>query len=199
MSSQLATIASFLVLLTGTAFAQDSAPPVRVLIETTLGEIELELNAERAPGTVKNFLRYVEGGFYDGGQFHRTVRLNPDNQPQNKIKIEVIQASMDTAREKEEFPPIPLERTNQTGILHKDGVVSMARLGPDTATHHFFICIGGQPQLDFGGPRNPDGQGFAAFGKVVRGMDVVRKIHKQPADGQNLVPPIKILRARRLP
>ncbi len=198
MSSPFAIIATFLVLLTGTAFAQDSAPPVRVLIETTLGEIELELNAQHAPGTVKNFLRYVEGGFYDGGQFHRTVRLHPDNQPQNKIKIEVIQASMDTAREKEKFPPIPLERTNQTGILHKDGVVSMARLGPDTATHHFFICIGDQPELDFGGQRNPDGQGFAAFGKVVRGMDVVRKIHKQPADAQTLAPPVKILRARRV-
>lgn len=199
MSSRLATIASLLLLLGGTAFVQESASPVRVLIETTLGEIELQLNAQSAPGTVKNFLRYVEGGFYDGGQFHRTVRLNPGNQPQNDVKIEVIQGSMNAKRESEEFPPILLERTNQTGLLHKDEVVSMARLGPDTATHHFFICIGDQPELDFGGKRNPDGQGFAAFGTVVRGMDVVRKIHKQPADGQALTPPIKILRARRLP
>jgi peptidyl-prolyl cis-trans isomerase A (cyclophilin A) len=85
-----------------------------------------------------------------------------------------------------------------TGILHKDGTISMARSGPDTAASDFFICIGDQPSLDFGGARNPDGQGFAAFGRVVAGMDVVRAIHQAPADGQRFSPPIAVTRAFRV-
>ena len=95
------------------------------------------------------------------------------------------------------FAPIPLERTSETGILHTDGAISMARGGPDTATHSFFICIGDQPSLDFGGMRNPDGQGFAAFGRVVTGMDVVRAIHEAPYEAQQLTPPVRIVRVYR--
>ena len=200
-----ATVAASLLTAAVRTTAQDEHEQLRtvhVVLETDLGEIEIAVDAERAPVSAKNFLRYVDGGFYDGGQFHRTVTVDRDNQrdnqPDNGVKIEVIQASMNAERETEEFPPIPLGRTSETGILHKDGVVSMARLGPDTATHHIFICIGDQPSLDFGGRRNPDGQGFAAFGRVVKGMDVVRKIQAQPADGQTLTPPVKILRARRV-
>ena len=123
---------------------------------------------------------------YDGGRFHRTVR--PDNQRDKPVKIAVIQAAASTARRADFLPPIALERTNATGLRHKDGMVSMARAGIDTATHEFFICIGDQPELDFGGTRNPDGQGFAAFGRVVRGMDVVRRIHGAPATGETLTP-----------
>jgi dipeptidyl aminopeptidase/acylaminoacyl peptidase/cyclophilin family peptidyl-prolyl cis-trans isomerase len=170
----------------------------RVLLQTSLGEIEMEVDAARAPITAANFLRYVDAGFYTGGRFHRAVRSRPDNQPQNAVKIEVIQAGADPRRAKEMFAPIPLERTRITGLLHKDGVVSMARLGPDTAAGDFFICVGDQPELDFGGRRNPDGQGFAAFGRVVRGMDVVRKIHAATAEGQSLTPPVAITSARRL-
>ena len=86
-----------------------------------------------------------------------------------------------------------------TGLRHLDGTLSMARDGPDTATGDFFICIGDQPELDFGGRRHPDGQGFAAFGRVVRGMDVVRAIQAAPADAQHLTPPVRILSARILP
>ena len=100
-------------------------------------------------------------------------------------------------REDEEHAPIPLERTRDTGLRHRDATLSMARLGPDSATSDFFICIGDQPSLDFGGARNPDGQGFAAFGRVVSGMDVVRKIQSAPAAGQKLTPPVAIVRARR--
>jgi len=164
--------------------------PVRVSIETDLGDIEVELDSVKAPKTVANFLRYVDGKFYDGGRFHRTV--TPDNQPKNKTKIEVIQAGTNPKREKDDFEPIKLERTKDTKIAHKDGTISMARDEPDTATSDFFICIGDQPELDFGGKRNPDGQGFAAFGRVVKGMDVVRKIQKSPADGQTLKPPVTI-------
>ncbi len=168
---------------------------VRVLIETDAGEIVVELDAAKAPNTAANFLKYVDGKFYDGGQVHRTV--TPDNQPQNKVKIEVIQAGM-SPEKKDGFPAIKLERTKDTGLLHKNGTISMARDGPDTATSDFFICIGDQPELDFAGERNPDGQGFAAFGKVVKGMDVVKKIQKAPADGQTLKPPVKILKMSRI-
>ena len=150
------------------------APPVRVLIETELGAIELELDAAKAPATAANFLRYVDARRYDGGRFHRTVTLG--NQPQSPVKIEVIQGGVAPEHEKDDFAAIAIERTRDTGLRHKDGTLSMARDGPDTATSDIFICIGDQPELDFGGRRNPDGQGFAAFGRVVKGMDVVRKI-----------------------
>lgn len=172
------------------------ASSVRVRIETELGDIDLEVDLVRASRTAANFLRYVDAGHYRGGRFHRTVRL--DNQPQNKVRIEVIQGGVSPAREAESLSPIPLERTSDTGLTHLDGTVSMARDAPDTATSDIFICIGDQPELDFGGRRNPDGQGFAAFGRVVSGMDVVRKIQAAPADGQSLTPPIAIRRAVRL-
>ena len=173
----------------------DPPGPVRVVIRTEKGDIEAELDAAKAPVTAANFLRYVDGRFYDGGQFHRTVK--PDNQPDNEVKIEVVQAGINPERVKEELPPIKLERTRDTKLTHKDGTISMARDGPDTATSDFFICIGDQPELDFAGKRNPDGQGFAAFGQVVRGMDVVKKIQAAPAKGQTLTPPIKILKISR--
>jgi peptidyl-prolyl cis-trans isomerase A (cyclophilin A) len=179
------------------AVPAEPAPPVRVLIRTEKGDIQVELDAAKAPDTVANFLRYVDGRFYDGGRFHRTVL--PDNQPGNKVKIEVIQAGINPGRAKDEFPPIKLERTNQTKLAHKDGTLSMARDGPDTATSDFFICIGDQPELDFGGTRNPDGQGFAAFGKVVKGMDIVKKIQSAPHRDQQLEPAVKILEVRRQP
>jgi peptidyl-prolyl cis-trans isomerase A (cyclophilin A) len=168
----------------------------RVLIQTSLGDIEIEVDRTAAPITTANFLKYVEAGRYDGGRFHRTVRL--DNQPDNKVKIEVVQAGVDPRSERLDWAPIQIERTRDTGLKHRDGTISMARDGADTATSDFFICIGDQPELDFGGRRNPDGQGFAAFGRVVRGMDVVRRIQGAPADHQALTPPVEIRSARRL-
>jgi peptidyl-prolyl cis-trans isomerase A (cyclophilin A) len=167
--------------------------PVKVVIETSLGNIEAEVDTVHAPASAANFLRYVDAGLYDGGIFHRTVK--PDNQPNNDVKIEVVQAGR--ARGTAGFPPIPLERTSVTGLSHKDGTLSMARNGPDTATSDFSICIGDQPSLDFAGKRNPDGQGFAAFGRVTRGMDIARRIQAAPADGQRLTPPVAIVRIRR--
>jgi peptidyl-prolyl cis-trans isomerase A (cyclophilin A) len=166
----------------------------RVLLETTAGDVELEVDLDRAPVTARNFLRYVEAGRYDGGRFHRTVRA--DNQPENRIRIAVVQAGVAPDEGSRDFPPIPLERTGKTGLRHRDGAVSMARAGPDTATSDFFVCVGDQPALDEGGKRNPDGQGFAAFGRVVQGMDVVRRIHAAKAEGQTLTPPVRIVRAR---
>lgn len=186
----LATLVMSLMLGTPSA-----ATPSRVLIATDLGDIEVHLDPHAAPNTVANFLRYVEAKRYDGGRFHRTV--TPDNQPQNNVKIEVIQAGPKS--EEDAFPPIKLERTKDTKLRHLDGTISMARDGPDTATADFFICIGDQPELDFGGKRNPDGQGFAAFGQVVKGMDVVKKIQQSKAEGQSLKPAVRIRSIRTLP
>jgi peptidyl-prolyl cis-trans isomerase A (cyclophilin A) len=167
-----------------------------VLLTTTLGDIEIVVDSAHAPATSANFLRYVDLGFYGNfGRFHRTVRA--DNQPDSKVRIAVVQAGLAPYRA-QGFPPIALERTNLTGLRHLDGTVSMARDGPNTATSDFFICIGNEPALDYGGKRNPDGQGYAAFGRVVSGMDVVKKILGSPARGQNLTPPIRILKATRI-
>ena len=165
-----------------------------VLLHTEAGDIRVQVDAERAPRTAANFLRYVREGFYNGGMFHRTVTLQ--NQPDKKIKIEVIQAGTNPADKRPAYAPIPLERTSVTGLRHRNATVSMARDGPDTATSDFFICIGDQPELDYGGTRNPDGQGFAAFGRVTAGMDVVLWIQRSPAEGQVLKPPIRILSAK---
>lgn len=169
---------------------------VRLHVDTELGAFELEVDVARAPVTAANFLKYVDGGFFTDGQVHRSARL--ETQADRPVRIEVIQASVNRARARDEFPPIPLERTSVTGQLHRDGTLSMARAGADTATSSFFICVGDQPSLDFGGARNPDGQGFAAFGRVVSGMDVVRKIHRAPAKGETLTPPIRILSITRV-
>ena len=179
----------------GPAQAQGKRDHVIVVIQTELGSIEAEIDPLGAPITSKNFLRYVDAGHYDGGRFHRTVRM--DNQAANKVKIEVVQAGVDPNKEKAGFAPIKLERTNQTGLHHENGTLSMARDGPDTATSDFFICIGPQPSLDYEGKRNPDGQGFAAFGRVVKGMDIVRKIQASNAEEQKITPPIRILTIRR--
>lgn len=175
--------------------AAPAAGIVRVVIETEKGNISVDLDSARAPVSVTNFLRYVDGGFYDGGRFHRTV--TPANQPNDSVRIEVVQAGANPVRSGSGFPPIPLERTNSTGLRHQDGTLSMARAGPNSATSDFFICIGEQPALDFGGHRNLDGQGFAAFGRVTEGMSIVRTIQGSPANGQVLDPPILITRIRR--
>lgn len=174
-----------------------AASTVLVRLETALGTIDLEVDVDRAPVTAANFLRYVDAGRYDGGRFHRTVR--PDTEVREDVPIEVIQAGVAPRREKQDFPPIPLERTRDTGLRHVDGALSMARAEPDSATSDFFLCLGDQPSLDFGGARNPDGQGFAVFGRVVRGMEVVRAIQAAPAEEQTLTPSVVIRSARRLP
>ena len=160
------------------------------VIKTSLGEITVELYPKKAPITVANFLKYVDAHLYDNTSFFRSVTLN--NQPKDSVKIEVIQGGeVDSTKV---FTAIPLERTSKTGVLHKNGAISMARANPDSATCSFFICINDQPSLDFGGKRNKDGQGFAAFGKVTKGMEVVKKIQLLALnDSQYLKPPVSIL------
>jgi peptidyl-prolyl cis-trans isomerase A (cyclophilin A) len=181
--------------------AQTQENTIDVTIITTLGSIDIALYPDRAPITVDNFLKYADAGLYNDGAFTRTVRYDNDN---GTPKIEVIQGGprLDVAR----FPAIPLETTQQTGILHENGVISMARGAPTSADSEFFITIGAQPSLDFGGTRNKDGQGFAAFGIVTNGMPVVRAINairetKDTEDaytkGQYLANPVKIIQVMR--
>lgn len=189
-------IIAFIFILMGCTKSQNP----QVVISTQFGEIEAEVYVDKAPVTATNFLRYIESGKYSNGRvsFYRVVR--PDNQQGKPIKIEVIQGGFyeDSLIEKYQFPPIRHETTKETGILHKDGVLSMARNEPGTASSEFFICVGDQPELDFGGNRNPDSQGFAAFGKVVKGMDVVRKIQQLKDNDQYLKDPVNIYSVKRV-
>lgn len=177
---------------------------VAVRLDTPFGLIDLAIDTVRAPITAANFLKYVDAGLYDGGGFHRVTR--PDNYtaaPPDRPAMEIIQGRMNQSRRSEGFPAIGLERTTVTGLKHVAGVVSMARGAPDTARSDFFILLDDQPSLDFGGKRFDDGQGAAAFGRVVAGMDVVRKIQQQgplqaPPQQQYLVTPVPITKATRL-
>lgn len=161
-----------------------------MIIHTTHGEIHVQLADQAAPQTVANLVAYINAGAYTQGAFWRTVVTNPDNQPANDIKIDVIQATCHAEFLK--FAPIAMEQTGTTGLSHRDGTISMARFAPDSAQADFFICIGDQPELDQGGRRNPDGWGFAAFGQVIAGMDVVRTIQRQPQHEQSLTPVVPI-------
>ncbi len=167
----------------------------RVIIETSLGAITVEVDQKNAPITAMNFLRYVDEERYKSASFYRVVRI--DNQPQNDVKIEVIQGGIGFVESDLRLDPIAHETTEATGILHKNGTLSMARARPGTASSEFFICIGDQPELDFSGRRNPDGQGFAAFGYVVDGMDVVKAIQAQTDNDQMLVEPVEIMGIRK--
>jgi peptidyl-prolyl cis-trans isomerase A (cyclophilin A) len=190
--------------LVALALVASGTPQARnpvVVFETDKGAIEMEVDSGRAPTTAANFLKYVDAGFFDGGTVNRAVR--PDNTTRHDVEIQVIQFQINRERNREQFPPIPLERTSVTGLKHLDGTLSMARAGPDTARGSFSIVIGNQPEMDFGGRRNPDGQGFAAFGRVIRGMDVVKVIQASPTGQrgpygtESLDPPITIVKASR--
>ena len=164
-----------------------------VTIDTDRGPIVVRLAPEQAPGTVCNFLRYAAAGRYAGGTFFRTVVAETNDNPN---PISVIQAATPAGSDDPGFGPIALERTRDTGLRHVAGAISMARDGPDTATSSFFIVVEDTPALDFGGGRNPDGQGFAAFGEVVRGMEVVRAIHRLPATDEQIASPVTIRSVR---
>jgi peptidyl-prolyl cis-trans isomerase A (cyclophilin A) len=179
-------ITCFLILLA--AFSCRKGNPV-VEIQTPKGIIAVELYIDMAPVTAGNFLALVEKKILDGGSFYRTVRGGNDKNP---VKINVLQGGTEGKTDVPEISPIEHETTKQTGIKHLDGVVSMARSAPGSAKSEFFICIGDQPELDFGGRRNPDGQGFAAFGKVVEGMNLVQEIWMGSAAEQRINPPVRI-------
>ncbi len=161
-------------------------------IQTKFGDIEVELYPDQAPKTVKAFLSYVKAGYYNNSSFYRV--LNDENQPSNAPKAELIQGGIYKSKPKvhDTLTGIPHETTEQTHIQHKRGVISLARLAPGTGTSEFFICLADQPGFDFGGENNADKQGYAAFGKVVKGMEIVNKIYNQREEGQAFDPPVPI-------
>lgn len=180
------------------AAAQPAKP--RVALETSEGRILLEIDAAHAPLTAANFLRYVDGGFFKGASFYRVVR--PDND-RNPATITVIQGGLGDGPPR--LPHIAHETTRATGLRHLAGTISMARDKPGSATSEFFIVTEDAPALDFGGARNADGQGFAAFGRVVQGMEVVRRINAGQASrgdayvkGQMLDRPVAITAVTRV-
>jgi peptidyl-prolyl cis-trans isomerase A (cyclophilin A) len=174
-----------------------------VQLVTPLGNLTLLLRPDRAPLSANDFLRYVDAGAYDGGRFFRVVR--PDND-HGHPPIDVVQGGARPGVR--QGPTVPHETTAQTGLRHIDGAISLTRDAPGTGSGaEFFICVGDQPGLDFGGKRNPDGQGFAVFGRVTAGMDFVQRIWKLDASGhsddtytvgQILRSPVPISAARRL-
>ena len=165
-----------------------------VKIETNFGDIIVELYPEKAPKTVAAFLKYVDSGYYKDGSFYRV--LKSEDQPSSSFKSNLIQGGIWQTKNKLQLslPGLPLETTKETGLHHKDGTISLARLGPNTGSTEFFILIGNDvgKHYDYGGDANADGQGFAAFGQVIEGMDVVKQIHSQPDDETNFNPPIVI-------
>ena len=180
------------------AHAQDAAGRVLTRVDTALGAFVIAVDPARAPITVANYLAYVDQHLLDVGAVYRIV--TPANQPRDtKHKIAVVQWGMDLPDDKAPpLPPIEHETTQQTGLLHRNGTVSMARSTAGTAAGEYFICIGDQPELDFGGRRNPDGQGFAAFGQVVEGMAVVQAIYRKAQAEQYLKPPIAVRSVKRV-
>lgn len=182
-----------MILVSG-LFGQPVEKKERIIIKTEHGDIHVKIDLMRAPVTSSNFLRYIDAGLFDSACFYRVVRT--DNQPDIIVLIEVIQGGL-YEEEERGFPSIAHETTAMTGIRHRNGTISMARAEPGSATSEFFICVGDQPELDYGGRRNPDLQGFAAFGKVTKGMDVVKRIHSLNAPGQYLDKQVVILKIKR--
>ncbi len=190
-------IPSLLLLLLFSCKPKNTTTP-HIKIETAKGTFEIELYSLQAPKTVAAFLSYVDSGYYENSHFYRV--LNIDNQPSNAPKTELIQGGIWKSKNSiaQNLPGIEHETTEQTKILHTDGVISLARTEPGTATTEFFICIGKQPGLDYGGENIADKQGYATFGKVVKGMDIVRKIYRQNEEDQYFDPPIAIFSITRL-
>lgn len=168
-----------------------------VIIETGYGDIEIELYTNRAPLTANAFLNYIDSGYYNRCNFYRV--LNMYNQPSIAPKAFLIQGGIWKSNNAlaQSLPGIPHESTKQTGILHKEGTISMARNEPGSAGPEFFIMVEDETGFDYGGENMADGLGFAAFGAVVKGMSIVRKIQNQKEVNQYLQPPIFINKIRR--
>lgn len=183
-------------LFLGCTNSNDNGNP-HIIIQTGRGDIEVELYPKQAPQTVAAFLKYIDSGYFDKAVFYRV--LTDDNQPSNAPKSELVQGGIWKTNYNlvKSLPGIPHESTKQTGILHKNGTISLARAEPGTANTEFFICVGDQPGFDYGGVNNADGLGYAAFGKVIKGMDAVMSIYNSPEFDQYLDPPVAIFAIKR--
>jgi peptidyl-prolyl cis-trans isomerase A (cyclophilin A) len=199
MNRNFSTVLTILLVLQLFNFCQSPRPndgSIPVVIESMEGDIHVALYPEKAPKSVAAFLSLVDKGVYKDARFYRV--MNMDNQPSNAPKAEFVQGGVwGNGKKIRGLPLIPHESTAQTGIRHESGTISLARLEPGTADSEFFICIDDQPGLDYGGENNPDGQGYAAFGKVTQGMDIVRRIYQKPDSEQYLDKPVLILNIKR--
>ena len=179
------------------AFISCSQPHYKdphVLIKTNYGDIEVELFPDKAPKTVAAFLSYVDSGYYNKSSFYRVVKT----EDMGGTNYGLIQGGIWRTNDKLQLPGIEHESTKKTGLSHKSGTMSLARTTVGSANTEFFICIGDQPELDEGSGGKSDSAGFAAFGKVFKGMDIVRKIQNLPASGENFTEKISIDRIKRL-
>lgn len=167
-----------------------------VVIATQYGDIECEVYPDKAPISAKAFLSFVDSGFYNRSSFYRV--LSEDNQPMGSAPASLIQGGLwGTGNKRDYLKGLTHESTKTTGLIHLNGALSLARQDTGTATTEFFICVGDQPGFDFGGENNPDGQGYAVFGKVVKGMEVVQKIYRRPEENQFFTPQIPIIEIKR--
>jgi peptidyl-prolyl cis-trans isomerase A (cyclophilin A) len=168
---------------------------IPVQLTTELGVIALAIQEDRAPASAGYFLADVQNGLYDGASFFRIVALANQRGIERKRRIAVIQGGL--RHEREDLPPvIPHETTAMTGLKHLKGAISLARFAPGAVYHSFFICLREEPALDFGGARHPDGQGFAAFGQVADGFEVVQRIYARAEPQDYLETEIRIARVR---
>jgi len=179
-------------LLGGLVTVLPASAEVRVEIKTSMGPLTASINTEAAPVTACNFLRYVQVGAYDGGDFFRTVRSDAPVPGLNPVPIDVVQARAKAGVEHNQFGQIPLERTSKTGLSHRAGAISMARFAPDSAASSFFIVTQDSLELDYAGKRYADGQGFAVFGQVMDGLPLLRRIQLGEAEKEQLKSPVVI-------
>lgn len=168
-----------------------------VLLNTDYGEVEVELYPDKAPKTVAAFLLYVDSGYYKNSSFYRL--LSNENVP-SEYNSGLVQGGIFKTNSSllTKLPGIEHESTNQTGLSHVSGAISLARTIPGTASTEFFICVGDQPQFDSNGSAGMDSLGFATFGKVFKGMDVVRKIQNNHSHGESFDRDVKITSIERL-
>jgi peptidyl-prolyl cis-trans isomerase A (cyclophilin A) len=176
---------------------QSSSRHPQIIIYTSAGDIKAELYPEKAPKTVAAFLSYVDSGFYTNSSFYRVVLAEGISSANN---AGLIQGGIWQTNERQHpnVPGIPHESTKETGLSHTNGTLSLARTAPGTANTEFFICIGDQTQFDFGKGSTADTLGFAAFGKVLKGMSVVRAIQQEKKNGESLVQQVLITKIERL-
>lgn len=165
-----------------------------VTIETAFGDIEVELYPEKAPLTTEAFLKNIDAGVYENASFYRVVKAEQLPTDHNSG---IIQGGIYQTRTEKQLMPVPHESTARSGLTHTDGTLSMARTKPGTATSEFFICIGDQSFLDSGRRGTEDGLGMAAFGKVTKGMKVVRRIQNEKSTGDAFRQPVKIINIHR--
>ena len=198
MKNPLIRFGFFFLLLSFIACEQRQYNDPTIKIETNFGDIYVELFPDKAPKTANGFLSFVDSGYFKNTNFYRVLKR--EDQPSNAFKTELIQGGLwkNDYKRQAAIPGIPHESTKETGLKHEAGTISLARAAPGTASTEFFICLTDQPVYDFGGEASPEGLGFAPFGKVVKGMKIVRDINKQPDTATTFITPIKIFNIERV-